>query len=497
MRLSALSFLLILPFVGMAQQKNVFHDRSFWKESTSVELVKQEIEKGSDPVALNSNAFDATVNAILGNAPYETISYLLSHEGNEVNKPTHDGRTYLMWAAYKGNIQLMKHLIEKGADMDIVGDHGNTVMTFAAAGGIQDTDVYDLLLAHGKDIDDATRSGATALHVLAPKLKDTQLISYFQEKGFDIHTTDKAGNNLFNYAARGGNIDMMNALIEMGLDYKGLNKKGGNAMMFASQGSRGKYNSLAVFTYLDSLGVETDIVTYEGETPLHNLARGCKDEAVLDYFVNKCVNINQIDKEGNTAFLRAIGGGNLAIAKKFAPMVKDINHVNEDGFSALTYAVRRNSTESIEYLLSQGADIQVLDAKGRNLVFHTFDSYNSRNSKAFENFLTLAKKKGLDLTPTYEGGNTWAHMAVAEGKKDLFEKAMELGVDINQKNKNGLTPLHLAAMKAKNKEWLDLLISKGADKTILTDFEESAYDLASENEALSGNGVDLGFLKID
>ena len=103
----------------------------------------------------------------------------------------------------------------------------------------------------------------------------------------------------------------------------------------------------------------------------------------------------------------------------------------------------------------------------------------------------------MDLTPTYEGGNTWAHMAVAEGEMALLEKAMELGVDINQKNEDGMTPLHLAAMNAKNKGLLAVLIEKGADKTILTDFEESAYDLANENEALSKIGVDLGFLKID
>ena len=122
MRFNIVFLVLLLPLLGISQQKNIFHDRSFWKESTTVEIVKQEIEKGNDPVALTPSAFDATVNAILGGAPLETISYLLSLEGNEVNKPTHDGRNYLMWASYKGNVELMELLIEKGADTEIVGE---------------------------------------------------------------------------------------------------------------------------------------------------------------------------------------------------------------------------------------------------------------------------------------------------------------------------------------------------------------------------------------
>ena len=50
-------------------------------------------------------------------------------------------------------------------------------------------------------------------------------------------------------------------------------------------------------------------------------------------------------------------------------------------------------------------------------------------------------------------------------------------------------------MKATNNELLLLLIEHGADKTIVTDFEESAFDLASENELLKEDQVSIDFLK--
>jgi uncharacterized protein len=39
------------------------------------------------------------------------------------------------------------------------------------------------------------------------------------------------------------------------------------------------------------------------------------------------------------------------------------------------------------------------------------------------------------------------------------------------------------------------LISIGADKSITTDFEESVYDLASENELLTQRNIKIDFLK--
>ena len=35
---------------------------------------------------------------------------MLSLDGNPVDKPTHGGIPYLLWASYKGNLELVQHL---------------------------------------------------------------------------------------------------------------------------------------------------------------------------------------------------------------------------------------------------------------------------------------------------------------------------------------------------------------------------------------------------
>ncbi|MNL27191.1 hypothetical protein D3C87_1487640 [compost metagenome] len=66
---------------------------------------------------------------------------------------------------------------------------------------------------------------------------------------------------------------------------------------------------------------------------------------------------------------------------------------------------------------------------------------------------------------------------------------------MNAKNKDGMTALHKAAMISKDDSILKYLLSIGAKKDINTEFDESAYALAKENESLTKQNVSIEFLK--
>lgn len=486
---------LLLGFSIYSQSKNIFLNRDFWKSNPSIEVISQKIQEGNDIAELNNNAFDAVVYALLENVDDSTTKFLLTKEGNDINKITHDGRTYVFWAAYKGNIEMVQYLIDHGARMDIVDSHGYTPMNFVASTGQVDTNLFDLLLANGAKISDLDQNGADALLLSAPYFKDFTTVDYLVSKGANPSIKDKDGNGFFNYAAKGGDLEFLQKLIRKGYDYKTLNDHGGNAVMFASRGTRGSKNSIETYEFLKKNGLAINVVGKGGRNPLHNRASRERNLEIIQYFINEGVQPDLPDHNGNTPFMWASRGNSLEVIKLLEAYVKDINQVNKDGQSALSMALSRNSAEVCQFLIDQGANVNVLDKEGNSLAYYLIDSYRFNKTMEFDSKLQLLQQNGFEFPPHEGKGHTLYHLAVEKNDLNLVKRLNSFNLDVNTKNDDGITALHLAAMKAHNDEIMSYLISKGADKTILTDFEESVYDLASENELLQQNNIDLSFLK--
>ena len=102
---------------------------------------------------------------------------------------------------------------------------------------------------------------------------------------------------------------------------------------------------------------------------------------------------------------------------------------------------------------------------------------------------------GFNLTSTSGKGNNLYHLAVQKNNTQLLDILHAIKVSLNVKNDEGYTALHIAAMQAEDDQVLKYLIEKGADKTITTSFQETAYDLAKENEILIQKDVSIDFLK--
>lgn len=481
--------LIVLSFKGMAQD-NVFLNRDFWKSTTTIAEVEAKIKEGHDIAEANSHNFDPVVYAINQGAPNETIKYIISKEGNGVNKLTHDGRTYIFWAARVGNTEIMEFLLDKGAKTDIVDDHGNTILNFAASSGQQNTKVYEICLANGADLkNDLNQDGANALLLAAPNDKDGKLTKYFVSKGLDINSTDYNGNGVFNYVARTGHIKALKKLLKKGI------KGNDQAFIFAARGTRGKTNGIEVFQFLERVGLRPNGTAKDGSTALHALAARGKDLSVMDYFIEKGCDVNTANKSGNNPFIIAAGSNNIEVLQLLKKHLKDINAVNKKGQSALTMAVEHNSPEVVKYLIDNKADVSVVDSNGNTLVSYLFNDYSPRNKANFEAKLEILKANGLDFSKKQGNGNNLYHLAVNKQSIDLLKLATGHKANVNAKNNEGYTPLHLAAMKAKDVEILKYLLANGADKGAQTEFDETVYDLASENEILKEKHIAIDFLK--
>mgnify|MGYP001804437134 CR=1 FL=1 len=163
-----------------------------------------------------------------------------------------------------------------------------------------------------------------------------------------LNTKDNDGNNLFFYAARGGNINTMKFWKQNGVAHNYMNEKGENSVLFAAQGMKRKALRLDVFTYLsDELAIEVDQVNWEGKTLLHFSARRATPE-LFDFFVKEGVSPNQIDANGNIALINAAKGSKENLEKMLV-LSKEINHRNKKGKSAITIAIESGKKENFDF----------------------------------------------------------------------------------------------------------------------------------------------------
>ncbi len=411
------AFLLILNTIW-AQSENPLLSRDYWKAQPSIEKVRADIEKGNSPSELDRYDFDAIAWAILENTNDEIIKYLLEQDGNDVNKLTHDGRTYIFWAAYKNRLELMKYLKANGARTDIIDSHGYSLVNFCAVTGQMNFDIYDFCIEYGSILTEEFNSnGANPLLLLSSFFENEQQLSYFTGKGLDLNSQDEDGNNAFVYAAKSGNMFMMNLLLDKHMDPHVNNDA---ALFFAARGMRRKPNKLPVYEFLQSLGCDYKVLNEDNQNLLHILSKTSKDTTLLHHLISNGVSLDQRDNEGLTP---------------------------------VSVAVDRNNFPALILYNKSKPNFEVVDQKGNNLI----------------------------------------HKAVKHENAQLLDFILSHGVDINAKNNDGLTPLHMVAMSGESINFLEKMLDKGANVKFKTEFGESAYDLAIENELMNSN---LKHLKI-
>ncbi|XP_076217603.1 ankyrin repeat family A protein 2-like [Aptenodytes patagonicus] len=114
-----------------------------------------------------------------------------------------------------------------------------------------------------------------------------------------------------------------------------------------------------------------------------------------------------------------------------------INHKDKEGFTPLMWAAAHGQIAVVEFLLQNGADPQIL-------------------GKGCESALSLACSKGYT---------------------DIVKMLLDCGVDVNEYDWNGGTPL-LYAVHGNHVKCVKILLESGADPTIETDAGYNSMDLS-------------------
>ena len=241
--------------------------------------VKELLARGADPNAKN----DSGVAALIPATDNLESTRMLVEAGAEVNARTEAGDTALIVAAQRaGGARVVEYLLDKGANLKTATNDGATALHHAAECG--DVDVLKLLVDKGADVDAQRKNpfGGQSPLASAVVFGHGAAVRYLLSKGAKANIGD-AG---LSRAVFQGNVEIVKALLEAGVEVK---NRGNQA--FPGFGGFEPILALACFSYnadpqivrmLLDRGADPTAKSQQGQTPLE-LARerGYEDVARL------------------------------------------------------------------------------------------------------------------------------------------------------------------------------------------------------------------------
>ncbi|MBR5160643.1 MAG: ankyrin repeat domain-containing protein, partial [Thermoguttaceae bacterium] len=126
------------------------------------------------------------------------------HYRNESNKCS-----VIHYAAGLGNLNRVKLLVEKGADVNEKNDYGSTVLHYAAVSG--KLKLVQYLVKKGADVNAKDNENMTAFDLAAARNK-MDIVQWFIENGADINSEGLSVNTILLLAVGRGNVELVKLL---------------------------------------------------------------------------------------------------------------------------------------------------------------------------------------------------------------------------------------------------------------------------------------------
>ncbi|XP_040590958.1 E3 ubiquitin-protein ligase MIB2 isoform X6 [Mesocricetus auratus] len=300
------------------------------KSSLSVALDKLRAQK-SDP----EHPGRLVVEAALGNVA-RALDLLRRHPEQVDTK--NQGRTALQVAAYLGQVELVRLLLQARASVDLLDDEGNTALHYAALGN--QPEATRVLLSAGCGVDARNGTRSTALHV-AVQRGFLEVVKTLCERGCDVNLPDAHADTPLHSAisAGAGASSIVEVLTEVpGIDVTATNSQGFTLLHHASL----KGHVLAVRKILARARQLVDAKKEDGFTALHLAALNNHREVAQVLIREGRCDVNVRNRKLQSPLHLAVQQAHLGLVPLLVDAGCSVNTEDEEGDTALHVALQRH-----------------------------------------------------------------------------------------------------------------------------------------------------------
>ena len=413
-------------------------------------IVKLLLDSGANKYVKNNEGYTALRTAIADNQ-YKIVELLLDDKNIEEILKTDEGLTPLLLASELGRKQIVELLIKRGANTKAKNARGKDALILATES--KNAEIVDLLL---KEID--------------PNF-----------------SKDDNGNTPLIIACDSNDYNSAKKLLENGANVNAKNKKGGTPLIKASVYADPELIALLLKYGADIEGMLEDDGKFE--IAWENIIKAHNGIDAFKLFLEKGLNI-EAEVYSYTPLLVACEYLNLPIVQFLLEKGANVQYQNCDKDTALHILFEHNEilnsdkiTEGIfNLLLKYGADINVKNRFGRTLLIDIIQ----RDCNII--WFNLLVKNGADVMVKTKSGMSALHYASERFCIDIIKELLNAGLDVNEKDNNGNTPIMLSIIRYERyerykedfvKQTLALLLNNGADITIENKEGKKAIDLTT------------------
>jgi ankyrin repeat protein len=155
----------------------------------------------------------------------------LLNAGANIDSNAH-GSTALVWASHRGNKEIVRMLLYRGANVNASMSDGNTALMWATNSGNEE--IVRMLLDRGATVNASNSYGNTALS-LASSRENTELVKMLLKAGANVNASDVDGETALIWATIRGNKGIVQMLLDAGANVNASGVDGKTALMMARQ----------------------------------------------------------------------------------------------------------------------------------------------------------------------------------------------------------------------------------------------------------------------
>ena len=390
------------------------------------------------------------------------------------------GATPLMLAAKSGNIETAELLISKCAEIQAQDTNNCSALFYACRGG--HLPMIKFMITSNLEVNCCDGFYRTLLHVVT----DAEVAKLLTtECGLKLNAKDREEMTPLHRAAERGDVTIAKYFMQCGADVNAKDCYDGNPLTVALYQKHCKLKMVSLLINGGSF-VDLDLIFAVASNRLKEV---CLTPRIVKLLIDASGESVDVTICGKT-FLHRTCRSNLETARFLVEYGADVNLQDDEGKLPLHVAAKEGNIDIVRFLLEQGSEVDVADDCGSVPLLLAAEHGNEKTSK-------LLLKHSNSVFITNQNSDTALHIAARHRLVNVVQSLLNLDTFKKQlsacgqmkeeflqsfllkRNRHGRTALHEAVVVSRNTETVEILLAHGSDVNAKDDNGKTALHLAT------------------